>query len=66
MCGGRSSILHYGALIENRSRNLQYVCPDAEWECPSALLNKRNTSRNTPKPTVKRQKTDPDLDSDLE
>jgi len=27
MCGGRSSILHYGPLIKT---NLS-VCPDAEW-----------------------------------
>jgi len=41
MCGGRSSVLHYGPLIENR--HLQYVRPDAEWDCPLSL-NKRNTT----------------------
>jgi len=82
MCDGRSSILHYGPLIENR--NLQSVCPGAEWECPSALAKHNNpsplrqTAKHKDEPantecwgvgcynTVKRQKTDPDSDSDLE
>ena len=58
MCGGRSSILHYGPLIETNylyaptpngqrpecvAKQKQYPPPDAEWECPSASLNKHNT-----------------------
>ena len=39
MCGGRSSILHYGPLIE--TNNLYILMPNGQ--SPSALLNKSNT-----------------------
>jgi len=38
MCGGRSSILHYGSLIEN---NYVYA-PTPNGQSPSASLNKSN------------------------
>jgi len=39
MCGGRSSILHYGPLIET---NYLYA-PTPNGQSPSASLNKSNT-----------------------
>jgi len=39
MCGGRSSILHYGPLIE-----INYLyAPTPNGQSPSASVNKRNT-----------------------
>jgi len=44
MCGGRSSIMHYGPLIE-----INYLyAPTPNGQSPSASVNKRNTPPSPP------------------